>query len=1169
MAFNPTKQQEQAINRQGNILVAAAAGSGKTAVLVERVISKLCDKEKGIPADKLLIVTFTKAAAFEMRSRIEKRLDEEIEKDPSNISISMQKHLLNSAKICTIDSFCIDLVRENFEKLDISPDFKISDGPSLNSLNKRILQDIVNRYLNEDNQTFLKLLDIIGAEFDENNFTEFIESLYNYSRQLPFPEKWFDFIYDNYALGFNQNNLWFKYAVELCESLSASIKKALIKAKDFLYSDEKVKEKWSDSFNTAIDFFENLEAFAQNSDWNGIYNLINGFELPKLPTVKGINDIYEISAAKSVYKIETENTLSRLEKIYCGSKEEIDEQFSFLKEPIGLLTDILKEYDKLLFEEYKKINTFTFHNTEQLAFKLLCEEQDGKIVIRKDTSHLLERFEEVMVDEYQDTNDLQDKLFYILSHYEKNLFVVGDVKQSIYCFRGANPKNFLSKKNRYIDISNAKENEPQKIILGNNFRTRPEVCDFINFFFKIFMNEKTGELIYNSEEELVPSAKYPDADFTATELHILNSKDSEDSNLILEAKRIANIIKDYTQNKKIIRADEKTLREVKYSDFTVLLRNAKAKAPLIAQILEKYGIPVNFSSEEYIETTEISTFLSLLKLIDNPQSDIDLLTVMMSPIFYFTPEEMALIRSEKQDGSLYSAVINSRNMENPKTLNFLKALESFRRLSVTNTLPELISLLLEKTNYLNIVSALEDGEKRRNNLLLLSNYATQFSNGENITISSFIKQIEKFSNGGIKGCASLVSSNSVKIMSIHSSKGLQFPICIVADTGTKFNDNEAYMSYLFNTELGLGFRYFDEAIKTKITTVSREVILNKIRADRLEEELRLLYVAMTRTQDKLIFIGSCSDIETKNDKLKSLLSCSDGLIDGNALANTKSYLDWLILAMLLHPCGKELRGEGSNITVNMTNSKIDFFNLYDEDIIDYDVVKETDAKIDLETVASVKENLGYAYPFKDILEIESKTSVSKLKGRATAKKYAFSARPSFMNKNGLSAAQKGTAIHKVMQFFDFSKYQDIESEIERLYEWQFISEEEKNAVDFGVLQKFFGSDIFKRILDSKNINREMRFLTEISAYKINPLLSKESKNEKIIVQGAVDICFEEDDGIVILDFKTDMTDNIEDLRESYKEQLNIYSLACEKIFKKRVKQKLIYSFFLGSSIEVL
>ena len=1167
MAFNPTDEQISAINAKGNILVSAAAGSGKTAVLVERVIAKLCSKTDGISADKLLIVTFTNAAAAEMRGRIEKRLDEEIRDNPNDSSILMQKHLLNSAKICTIDSFCIDLVRENFEIAGVSPDFKISDGNSLKAIDEKVIRELINNYIENKDSVFFELLDLIGAEYDEKNFIDFVQDIYNYSRQLPFPQKWFESLSVEYEKSIlSSDNIWADYAFNKAESLIKGSITSMANAIDLLAVNEKAANAYILQFSEVSQMLQNLLEHVTDRAWDATFNALQEFALPKLPVVRGIADIYEVTAAKEIYKSISEKSIDGLHKIFYADSAFLDAQFEKIKAPVKLLSELLIKFDNALFEEYKAQNTFTFHNTEHLALNILCEESNGKILIKEQAKELVGRFCEVCVDEYQDTNDLQDMLFYVLSNKESNLFVVGDIKQSIYGFRGANPDNFLIKKNKYIPIEQTDETMPRKIVLGKNFRCKPEVCDFVNYFFKLFMNECTGDIIYNDEEKLIPAAEYPEITDTATEIHLINTAGSEYSSLQLEALKIVEIIKETMNAGPVIKKDKNTLREAVFSDFTILLRSARLKAPVVAEILKKQGIPVSFYVEDFAETIEISIILSLLSVVDNPQNDIDLLCVLMSPIFNFTADDIADLRIKKRDGTLYSAVIYSAENGNNKCKSVIKAFEKFRILAVTNPLPSFINILLNETSLLDLVAVLDDGARRRNNLLLLINYAEQFSTTGMVTVGGFVKYIKKQSESGIKAAGTPTGSNAVNIMSIHASKGLQFPVCIVADLNTDFNDSEAREGSIYSTEFGLGFRYFDEAEKIRYTTLSREVILDKIRADRLEEELRLLYVAMTRTQDKLILTASMSDVYKKAEKLKTLLIASNSLVDKSLFTKTKSYCDWLMLSILLHKNGKILRDGTSSVLLSDSDCK--FKISIDDDFIETEAENaEFSEECDLQLAEQIMNNLSYVYPFEELLNIESKASVSRLANGAESAKYAFSYTPAFLNDGGITPAERGTAMHKVMQFFNFDKSDNIDEELLRLYEWQYISEREYNSLNIEALKAFFASDVFKRIKNSDLVKREMRFLTEVPATQVEDKLDTKFENENVIIQGAVDVCFSEIDGLVVLDFKTDRVDSTDELVNYYSEQLNIYAKACEKIFDMPVKEKIIYSFSLSKEIK--
>ncbi len=1171
MAFDPTPQQDLAIKTKGNILVSAAAGSGKTAVLVERVIKLLTDKESNVKADELLIVTFTNAAAAEMRSRIEKRINEVCLDNPNDPALMEQKHLLGNAKICTIDSFCIDLVRENFDKLDVLPDFKISDNVSLEEINQNVVYKILSRYIDNGDETISQLADLVGGEYDEGNLAKTILDLYSTSRQLPYPEIWYDGLLKEYNNGiFNSECIWYKYAMNTAIQTVKSMQDMLANIIDFIAQNCTLADHYLPTLTEVAYQLDGLHGVADSNDWDKFYNYLNKFDLKALPNAKkGTAQLPDVLALKDVFDYYKENAIPKLEKIFYGDLSYISSQFTRIYKPMELLITILREFEAEVYEEYKRQNIFTFHNIEHLALKLLCDRDENGNIIQSDYAReITEQYAEVMVDEYQDTNDLQDSLFYALSNCGEKLFIVGDVKQSIYGFRGANPNNFLNKKNVYKLIENSSANDPKKIVLAQNFRTKNSVCDFVNYFFEMFMTDKTGKLIYDSEERLDPRAEYPETNEIPVEYAVIDCKNSDDKSWVLEARYIGEYIRKVMASGEIIRVDKNTLRNARYGDFTILMRSL-TNANIIISELTAQGIPVDISLDAFAENREISTMLSLLKVIDNPDSDVELLTVLLSPIFAFTPDELAVMRANKKEGTLYSALIYASNNGCKKSQDFLSKIERFRTLSVTLTLPELISNLLIQTEFLNIITAFENGEKRKNNLLMLVEYAQQFVTSNSNSLKRFVDYIYNLSNAGLKTATGNSANNAVKIMTIHGSKGLQFPVCIIAGTASSFNDAESKQHTNYNIDYGIGFKYYDEQEKMPLSTVSREVILDSVYAKSLEEELRLLYVAMTRTQDKMLIVSAFSNLENAVQKYKNRLVIYNSQITASHFKRTRSYADWLMPAVLLHKDGKTLRNSGDSFTISDNNSGVNVTVIDGAELLENPfLASHIESEADTALGEKILNNTKFIYPYNDILNIRSKTSVSALANKAESDKFVFTQKPSFMNKGGMSATDRGTAMHKVMQYFNFEKCDNIEEEIERLYEWQYISENEYNSLDREALEKFFQSDIFARIKNADLVKREMRFLTEVPATTIDTTLDNRFSNEQIIIQGAIDVCFIEKDGIVILDFKTDRVDEPSALSEAYGMQLSIYALAAEKIFNLPVKEKVIYSFNLGKTVKI-
>ena len=1165
MAFKPTLTQESAINTDGNILVSAAAGSGKTAVLTRRVIRKLTDKSSPVSADRLLVVTFTNAAANEMRSRIESELNLECAKNPDDIGLLKQRHLISSAKICTIDSFCIDLVRENFEKCGISPDFKVSDGTELADIDKKVMSDIINRHLEKGSDEFKFLLQLTGCEYSEENLAKTVNDIFLYSRQLPFPENFLENLSILYKKPFDKDNILFSSAFDFAKGQLMLAQNTVTKMCDTALLLEKGSEK-------CIVFAQNISFMisalldtANTLNWDKFYSLLKESGFPRMPSTS------KEDANAEEFKMLKEEILGIIGKIknyFSLSVKENEALNSKIYPSVKLLCDIINEYAVTLFEEYKKENTFTFYNTEQLALTLLCEYKDGKVVIKSECEEYLNRYDEVLVDEFQDVNDLQNMLFYVLSGNEKRLFAVGDVKQSIYGFRGSNPDNFLRKKESYIPIEIAKPDEPKKIILCDNFRSKKGICDFVNYFFSIMMSNELGGMVYGKEDMLNAAACFPDTEFPDTELLVV-SKEDEDSLLLSEAKCIAKYITDTVNKDNTLRGNDGILRRANYGDFAILLNTVQDKADTIANELKSQGIPVLYNAQKFTETVEISTFLSLLKIIDNPRSDIEMLTAMMSPIFGFEAEEIAVIRSKNKNCDLLTSVIENANDGNKHCKDFLENLYKMRREATVLPIDELIVKLFTITDYLNTVSLMPSGKNRRANLLSLLKYAIQYKSTGKYGLNGFIKFVNTVCEKGSKSTVAS-SDNAVKIMSMHSSKGLQFPICIIANLSSKINKDDSIGRVLYTDKYGLAIKYYDEETEKDIETLSHCITARYSAIKNIQERLRLLYVAMTRAEERLVLVSSMKDASKKLSKISSKLSQNAPYVTAQWLESTSSMNDWVLAASLLHPDGEMLRRiSDSHINTISTNSKLAVSFVKPENFqVIADEHTEKGQALDENICKQIESNVNYKYPYDVLTGITAKASVSQIANKAESERFAFTARPSFMQKDGLTATGRGTATHRIMQYIDMKAKPDVDAEIERLKEWQFITEQEANAVDINAVKLFFESDIFKRILNSSNLRREMKFLTEIPACKLDSSLTGDLANTPILVQGAVDLCFTENGTVTVLDFKTDRADSEKDLTDAYSEQLNIYAKACEKIFGLPIKEKLIYSFSLSKTIRI-
>ncbi len=1171
MAFNPTKPQKNAIFASSGTLVSAAAGSGKTAVLVERVIQKLCG-ENPIDADRLLVVTFTDAAAKEMRIRIEKRLNEECRKDPDNHFLVKQRLQLRNAKICTIDSFCIELIRENFDRLGINPDFAIGDEGYLMLLSENALSEVLNNSFAQATDEFKMLTDAVSNDFDEGDLRKYIQEVYRFSQNMPFPDEW---IAEQLENCFNTTSIdaSFDIAFNIAEEkITQAIDKMQVAIEAIKYIPE-LCDKLVPNFSDGIRDIEILLKNCKKSDFDKMHQLVTTFRFADLPRIKGINDIPEAISAKTL-RDEAKALIAGLKKLFYADYETV---LSDSKTAALLTASLLKltlEFSTLYKQKRQENNIMTFSDTEHLALSLLCEYKSGEIVLREDAENIINRFDEVLVDEFQDTNNMQDILFSVLSDNESKLFVVGDLKQSIYRFRGANPKNFSDKKDRYVSFDSASENDLKKIVLGNNFRSRKGVCDFVNFFFDIMMTGEKSVLKYDKSDHLIFSAEFEENNQTDVEIAFVDPSGAA-SSTEADAKNVAEFIHNFIKNGVVTDKQTKLLRKPRFSDFTLLFRSLANKGATYAALLEKYGIPVSYDLDGYVKTAEIQMIFSLLKVIENPTRDIALAATLMSPVFMFSADEVANIRLSKRGGSLLSAVIVSAGEGDKKCREFLTSINRYSNCAATSSISELISYIYDDTGIINIVSVLESGENRRSNLLLLSTLAAAYDANSSVNnISVFIEHIEKLAEKNIRAAGSLAGENSVTLMTIHKSKGLQFPVCIIADAAATFSHADTSDRLLIDEKSGIAFKYEMSVDGVTVSPLLREIIATVIHKEQLAEELRLLYVAMTRAEEKLFISATLKDATQKFEAYSAQLSVCQTVPEyADKISYGNSYAAWLISALLLHEASFCIRkscsitgitySDAGDITVRLT----DFNSLSVEENCE---TLQTDAITPDEALAQkITAAISYEYPYNALQNIESKASVTEVAHKAEKTDYSFTSTPAFMTKKGMTSSQIGTATHRFMQFADFVTAEaDIEAEIERLYEWQFITFKEKEAINTDAVRTFFESDIYQRLKRANRVEREMRFLTEISAGELNTDLPENLKDEKIVVQGSVDCVFVEDGGIVVVDFKTDRIKSEQDLSTAYSEQLNIYAKACQKIFELPIKQKLIYSFTLGREIEL-
>lgn len=1253
-----TKEQSQAINEKGsNILVAAAAGSGKTAVLVERIINKIINEN--IDIDKLLVVTFTNAAASEMRERILDAIYKKLEEYPENQNLQRQITLINKASICTIDSFCLEVVRNNFFELDnISPNFRIADTTEIELLKQEVIEDIFEEKYENQDENFSKLINTYTSYRDDTPLKELVLKIYSYIQSSPFPEEWLNEKIEMFNLKDKLNEDFSKtpwgniLLKEIEEEIIDDIK-TLEDIKKELDLDSEL-ESFSQVVRSDLDFLKILQENINN--WDKLYEIYNKMSFVSWPRKKIESDLKEY--AKNVRDDVKKKFSSKLSKILICNSEEANQDIFDMYEILLKLKNLILEFGKEFSKRKRLKNMVDFNDIEHLALDILIKKQEDKIEITDVAKRYQKKFIEIAIDEYQDSNLVQEYILTSISN-NNNIFMVGDVKQSIYKFRQAMPELFISKYKTYKNKENKSENDNLKIQLFKNFRSRKNVLDFTNLIFENIMSGSLGDIEYNKEEYLNLGADYKEIEQNLkAEIDIINLKDQENEeentseileeeenterleNIQLEARFVASKIKELIENKfQVFDRKKNCFRDIKYKDIVVLLRSTKTSAPIFEEEIINLDMPVfSDSSQEYLDSIEIENIMSLLRIIDNPIQDIPLVTVLRSNIGKFTDDELVEIRlSDKYDNfynAMQKAKINVGKNLQEKIEKFLTNLEKWRKEQEYLALDEFVWKLYSDTGYYNYVGLMPNGELRQANLKMLFERAKQFETASFKGLYNFINFIEKLKlSSGDLGSAKLIGENDdvIRIMSIHKSKGLEFPVVFLANTGKQFNLMDLNKNILLHQELGIGVKYINYDKQVQYDTLSKSAIRSKVFTETLSEEMRILYVALTRAKEKLYITGTMNDYEKEIEKMKIQVerySKNGNKINQILIKKYKKYLDWINLVYLY---------EKGN-----TKDLIEYNVLEKEEIIkkckrieqeEIDVVKILDEhKKDKEEIKKIEKILNFEYKHKLATTIPTMASVTQIKQmqdnmkgskvgkedkekavqkpeksnllkkskevkehkeKATEKldkskllkedkeakeckeeRMTTFDKPKFLKEDKedkLTNAEKGTLVHLCMQHLNEKveyNLEKIKELVEELERKEIITSKEKENINLYKILEFTKSNIWKEMKKAKKVYKERPFFINIPAKEIY----KEEIEEKILIQGIIDLYYiNENDEIILVDYKTDYVERgkEQELIEKYKKQLELYCKAIEEANKKQVSRIYIYSVYLGREIEYI
>ena len=1179
MKRNWTDAQKQAINAQGgSIIVSAAAGSGKTAVLVERVVSMITDSEHPVDADRILVVTYTRAAAAELKERLHSKLSELISADPFNKALLRQQTLLNKACISTIDSFCSSIVKEFFYVLDIERNFRIADESELMLIKRDALKLTLDSMYAQGEPDFFRLVEAFGSVKDDSLLCDNILKIHTFLRSHPYPDLWIDEKLDAFS-DFDDvaDTVWGKILVDYLEEAVSFLSHNIEESFKAISYDETLHSALTPMLERDSQFLNLLKEALSCHKSEAITNALRTFESGRFPTIKGYKD--------NPIKIKVQNNRSQFKDIVLkltelfdfdtqSCKIEIADLFVISSQIFNCVRSFSQNYQKL--KASKKIADYP--DLEHWTIKLLVDEKTGKLT--EIAKVLSDRFDQIMIDEYQDANEAQDLIFTALSKNSSNLFFVGDVKQSIYGFRQAEPELFIKRKNNSVVYSEKDSEFPAKIFLDMNFRSIKGVTKIVNFFFEKLMSESVGDIVYDETETLKCGAKYESEDELCSEYYLLDMSElSEPDESVEEAKFIAETIHKMINEGYQVK-DGDSYRNATFGDFAVLMRNANKQAPIYVDTLNALGVPsYSNSSYSFLNAFEIMIMTNFLSVIDNPALDIELLSVMMSPIFGFCADDMTAIRLESRYSSLYSAVLKMAQQNDKKCLNFVEELKYYRDLSVTCSVHDLLTVIYERTAYPSIVSSLPEGDLAVNNLRLLKEYAKSFEQGAGKGLSRFVSYLSrlKSNKSDIAGAADLsaANANAVHVMSIHASKGLEFPVCFIANTSKKFV-SDSTDNVLLHSKLGIAVKRKDDELNATFNTMPRKALALSKKRDEMSEELRVLYVAMTRAKQKLILLSSHKKLDTYLSKVASNIVDS-GPVLPFAVRSCSHLSEWLTMCALLHPDCESLR-EISNCDITPDynadfkfKAEVVLLNTsedYDESDIDF--IKESEFEEDNTVVDVLRERNSFVYERSALSKLPSKIAASELAHKLSS--YDFDRIldiPAFMNDKALSAAGAGTALHEFMEFCDFSKaLGSITDEIDRLVAEGYISQLQAKSIDINKASAFINSNLVQRCLSSEKVYKEFRFTVEVDASIVDDKLPENLRNEKVILQGAVDLAFVENGELVIVDYKTDKVKSADKLFSLYHTQLEIYRDAMEKCTDYKVKEALIYSVHLGEVIEV-
>lgn len=1241
MGMKWTEEQQKVITlRDRNILVSAAAGSGKTAVLVQRILSKIMDPEKPVDIDRLLIMTFTRAAAGEMRERIEKALDQALAADPDNEHLQRQMMLIHTAQITTIDGFCSYVIRNYFHLIGLDPGYRTADEGELKLLQEDVLKELFEDYYAEGDEKFTAFVECYAAGKSDEGLKEHVLDLYNASMSNPWPDEWLDGCVANYQLDPEKGiagTPWFHYLWDIVDSALKEAGELAENAMEICMEPEG-PDLYQDALQSDLLLIRKLQELSVKQDYDEMTRNLQNLSFARLSGKKmeGVSDQLK-NLVKDIREDEKGIFKDLGSKYFQCTLEELTELTQASAEPLKMLVKLTRDFTERFSLKKREKNVLDFSDMEHFALDILLKKDGDTYTPSQAARELSEKYDEVMLDEYQDSNLVQEILMQNVSGWvndRKNIFMVGDVKQSIYRFRLARPELFMEKYHSY-SLTESKE---QRIDLHKNFRSRPEVLESVNFIFRQIMGQDLGGIDYDEAAALYPGASFPegeDPEFIKTEVLLVekdgvilednDEADAPENERELEALAIADRIREMVGHDRILDKETGEYRPVQYGDIVILLRSAAGWAETFGEVLGARGIPSYTASRTgYFSTTEVVTLLNYLRVLDNPLQDIPLTGVLRSPIAGCTTEDLAELRIAYPEGMIYECVKafveeyrEHRIMEEEKRRlgeklsHFMDTVNTLRDMAAYTPVHQLILEVLERTGYGSYAKAMPDGAQRSANLNMLVEKAMEYEKTSYRGLFNFVRYIQKLQQYQVDyGEVNLsgVGESAVQIMTIHKSKGLEFPVVFAAGMGKRFNFRDMNASILIHPELGIGADAILPDKRIIAASLCKQIIRRELLKESLGEELRVLYVALTRAKEKLILCGAVGDLDNQITALSVLRDNKEELISLGMRMRGKCYWDYVLPALARHRCmngifqeygifmnrNNPLYGDASEFVVK----KITAADLTENEVVEQaeremkkEVLKNWNPGIvyDSEIREELERRFSFVYPYEYLKELPVKVSVSELKKRSYHSEQDLEETvdyeqdeelqpliPRFIEakkEEGYTGAFRGTAYHRVMECLDYQRtdtQEKLRVQLEELVSLKKMEEKEAASVRIRDILHFVESALGHRMKAAalqKKLFREQPF---VIARKASELEGEWQCEEDVLVQGIIDAYFIENDEIVLVDYKTDFVRNGEEqkLIDRYHVQLEDYAQALERMTGRRVKERYIYSFTLGKEIRL-